>query len=391
MRVAMLGPYPRDEGASVAARIVGGPEAVVVCLLKHLARLPDLELHVITCRPGSARRTFSQSVSGIAWVVHELPRYHLGRLTWHGRERREVVACLRTLSPDIVHAHTSGLYAAAALDAGFPAVITVHGIGFREAQIAPGWRARLRGMLDSAFERRTLRRAQHLIAISPYVEREFAGITQSQSYAIENPVEDLYFSVRAQPELGRILFAGRLIPRKGVQDLLAAFRLIAPEYPAAMLALAGEENKADPYTSALHRYVQEQGLQERVLFLGSLDMAQMAAEYGRCAFLVLPSKQETAPVVIEEAMAAGRPVIATPVGGVPDQVAHEHTGLLVEYGDALGLMAAMRRLLSDANLRTRLGQAAREEALRRFRGDVVARQTQALYQYLVGSAHGQAS
>lgn len=383
MRVAMLGAYPRDE-----QRLVGGPEAVIVCLLKHLASLPDLELHMITCRPGSVGRAFiTQSVSSAPWTVHELPRYRLGRLTWHWRERRRIVDCLRELRPDIVHAHTTGLYAAAALDARFPTVITVHGIGFREAQIVPGWGARLRGMWDSAFERDNLRRAQHVISISPYVEREFTGITHARSYAIENPVDDLFFAVQPKPEPGHILFAGRLIPRKGVHHLLAAFCAISGEFPAARLILAGEEQAGDPYGALLHRFLREQGLTERVQFLGSLSMEQIAAEYGRCAFMVLPSQQETAPVVIEEAMAAGRAVIATRVGGVPDQVAHERTGLLVEYGDVPGLTAAMRRLLGAPELGERMGRAAREEAGRRFQGDQVARQTYQLYQQLTGSAH----
>jgi glycosyltransferase involved in cell wall biosynthesis len=379
----MLGVYPHDE-----QRLVGGPEAVIVCLLKHLAPLPDLELHMITCRPGSAGRVFvTQSISSAPWTVHELPRYRLGRLSWHWRERRQIVDCLRELRPDIVHAHTTGLYAAAALDASLPNVITVHGIGFREAQIAPGWGARLRGMWDSAFERDNLRRARHLISISPYVEREFGGVTGAQSYAIENPVEDVFFRVQSHSEPGRILFAGRLIPRKGVHHLLAAFRAVSAEFPAAQLILAGEKESGDPYAAMLHRYVQEQGLTARVQFLGSLSVEQIAAEYGRCAFMVLSSQQETAPVVIEEAMAAGRAVIATRVGGAPDQVAHERTGLLVEYGDAPGLAAAMRRLLGAPELGERMGQAAREEARRRFQGDQVARQTYQLYRQLTGSAH----
>jgi len=381
MRIAMLGPYPHDENS-----IQGGVEAVVICLLKHLAALPDLELHMITCRPETAkgyqqvRLVDSASPRGAQWVIHYLPRKRWGRLMFHLRERRRIVALLRELRPDIVHAHAAGPYAAAALDSGWPTVITVHGIIRREAQIKGGRRDRLRGLLNSAFERSCLRRAGHLIAISPYVRQEFAEITRARIYDVENPIEDLYFQVDADPQPGRILFVGRLTRRKAVHHLLAAFDLVVKEYPQTELRLAGEGESEPAYAASLHRYVGQRGLGAKVSFLGPLrSIGETVAEYGRCAFTVLPSKQETASVVIAEAMAVGCPVIATKVGGAPYMIAHERTGLLVEYGDVQALAASMKRLLVDDALRIQMGRAAKAEDGRRFRGDSVAQQTYQVY------------
>jgi len=375
----MLGPYPQDEST-----ILGGVEAVVSCLLKHLAPLPDLELHLISCREGLA----SPGAREAGWTHHVLPRQRGGRLTFHRAERRSIVALLRQLQPDLVHAHTSGLYAAAALDSGLPAVVTVHGITFREALGYRGWSNRLRGWLDSAFERRCLRRARHLISISPYVERELQGLTGARIYPIENPVEDLFFAVAGDPQPQRILFAGRLIPRKGVHHLLAAFALLAPERPQAELVLAGEGESDRPYAEGLRQYVRERGLEGRVRFIGAQTVPNMAAEYARCAFVVLPSRQETASVVIQEAMAVGRPVVATRVGGAPYTIEDGRTGLLVDYGDERGLAEQMRRLLDDEAICRQMGAAARAVALRRFQADVVAQETVHVYRALASAASG---
>lgn len=391
MRLAMLGPYPRDE-----ANIIGGVEAASIYLLRHLSAFPELELHMLTCQPWVSRyeaqvRPASDAFQAAgSWIVHYVPQKRWGRFMFHLRERRRMVAVLRALRPDIVHAQASGLYAATALDSGLPAVITVHGVKFREAKIARQEAGLLRGILDTLFERSNIRRARYLIVNNPYVSREFPQITRAKTYTIDNPVEERFFQVRAEAEPGRILLPGRLIPRKAVHHLLYAFDAIAQEFPQAQLYLAGEDQSSPAYVAFLRRYVAERGLTDRVHFLGSLTIDQMAAEYGRCAFAVLPSQQETAPVAIEEAMAVGRPVIATRVGGVEYMIEHERTGLLLEYGDVPTLTAHLRRLLGDDALRERMSRAAKETALRRFRGDLVAQRTYEVYREILAESRAQA-
>lgn len=88
-------------------------------------------------------------------------------------------------------------------------------------------------------------------------------------------------------------------------------------------------------------------------------------------------------MVIEQAMAAGKAVVATRVGGVPYLVSHGRTGLLVEHGDIAGLAEAIILLLTNDGLRARIGVQAKEEASRRFRAEVVARQTYDVYRKIL--------
>ncbi|NLS76191.1 MAG: glycosyltransferase, partial [Chloroflexi bacterium] len=156
----------------------------------------------------------------------------------------------------------------------------------------------------------------------------------------------------------------------------------------AELVLAGEGESDRPYAEGLRQYVRERGLEGRVRFIGAQTVPNMAAEYARCAFVVLPSRQETASVVIQEAMAVGRPVVATRVGGAPYTIEDGRTGLLVDYGDERGLAEQMRRLLDDEAICRQMGAAARAVALRRFQADVVAQETVHVYRALASAASG---
>ena len=94
---------------------------------------------------------------------------------------------------------------------------------------------------------------------------------------------------------------------------------------------------------------------------------------------MLPSHQETAPMVVQQAMAAGLAVVATNVGGIPQQVQHDTTGLLFGPGDVHALAANLRRLHDEPGLASRLGAAGRVVASERYRADEVAMATRAVY------------
>lgn len=373
MRVAMIGQYPLDED-----HIVGGVEAVMVPLLQGLASFPDLDLHIVTCQ-GVPGDYVTRTRGGIP--LHVRRRRRFGRLTFYARDVASIGRALEAIAPDIVHAHGLGIYAVSAL--AFPCrhVVTAHGIFYREARFGQRLPDRLRGELGSFYERYSLARVQNLISISPYVEQEVARIGgfRGHLYAIENPVDDRFFAVGGLGDGCTILYAGGVIVRKGLLNLLRALVEVRRTMPQVELRVAGETDSEPEYVQACRQFVVDHGLQQAVTFLGSLTGEQMAAEYARCALLALPSKQETAPVVVAEAMAAARPVVATRRCGMPYMVEHGGSGLLVDEDDVSGLVDALLRVLRDDQLRTQMGERGRQLAQMRFRAHVVAQQTRDVY------------
>ena len=371
MKIAMTGLFPRDP-----SRLLGGVEAVTLRLAEGLAARPDAELHVIAASLAWEKGTFPAP----GWTVHSVggSRF-LGNVLLGGPMRRRIAAAIRRIGPDVAHAHSADAFALGALDGGAPAVITIHGLIEAENRLARTPAQRFRAAFRDRIVGEALRRARNVILLSPYVREHYGDtLAHARTWVIENPVAPLFFETGGDPEPDRILFSGLLIPRKGLRNLIDAFAIARRERPALRLRVAGLET--DPaYRRELDERTARLGVEGGVDFLGGLSPEELAGEYARASALVLVSRQDTAPVAIQEAMAVGRPVIASPVGGVPHLVSEGETGRLVPHGDPEALARRIVEIAGDADAVRRMGRAARAEAERRFSSAAVAAKTMEAY------------
>ena len=379
MKVALLGPCALDL-APGGAPLPGGVDAVVAVLASALAARQDIDLAVVTAVAGLAQPVRR---AGNGYTIYAVPRPRGGRLTGQRAVQAHLRTALATLAPDIVHAHSAGIYAGAALGCGRPTVITLHGIIFREMQQAwPGsaWSTRLRMLADARFERSVIRRAREIIAISPYVLDVFRRRTDARFHLIENPVDGRFFTVTDPPPgRDRLLCVGRVIPRKGILALIEAFAQVARTRPGATLVIAGETETDPAYVERCRERVAALGLADRVRFTGGLTPDAVRTEYAACDLVLLASEQETAPVTIAEAMAAGRAVVTTDVGGCAAMVEDGVNGRVVPPRAPAALAAAVLELLAAPEHLREMGQAARAAAERRFRLDAVVEATVNVY------------
>jgi glycosyltransferase involved in cell wall biosynthesis len=164
-----------------------------------------------------------------------------------------------------------------------------------------------------------------------------------------------------------VLFVGRLVERKGVDDLINAFRLVLKDFPLARLEIVGD----GPERTKLERLVADLGLEEKITFFGGLRGDALHDRYRLCNVFVMPSKTmkddvEGFGTVFLEAGLAGKPSVGTRSGGIPEAILDGETGILVEEGDVQELASAIKRILADANLGLRLGVGARTRVLSEF-------------------------
>ena len=152
-------------------------------------------------------------------------------------------------------------------------------------------------------------------------------------------------------------FVGRLVIEKGLAELAEAWRALAPSRPELHLVVAGEGPWERPFRERL-------GDAPRVHLLGFRD--DVARVMKATDFLVMPSREESFGIAAIEAMAAGRPLVATRSGGLPEIVEDGRTGRMIPLRDAAALAAAIEELADDPELRARLGAAGPEAVAERF-------------------------
>jgi glycosyltransferase involved in cell wall biosynthesis len=156
----------------------------------------------------------------------------------------------------------------------------------------------------------------------------------------------------------RILTVCRLKPWKGVEDCLTAAAQLPEGFRWRFVGSGKEE-----YEKELKQMARSLGLEGKVEFLGAIPPDAVAAEYAEADLFVLGSRYEPFGIVLVEAMAMGVPIVATTVGGIPDVLEHERTGLLVPPGHPDLLGASITRLLSDSRRREQLAAAGRQRSL----------------------------
>jgi glycosyltransferase involved in cell wall biosynthesis len=161
-----------------------------------------------------------------------------------------------------------------------------------------------------------------------------------------------------------VAILGHLSEVKGYPTFLrAAAQIVAAGGDCAFVAI-GKELAGDGYRAVLDRMIADLGLTDRVTFLGFRSDAETVLR--AVDVVVMPSQSEGLPLALLEAMACGRPIVATPVGGIPEAIADRVNGLLVPQNDAGAIAQAVLSVLRDRSLAVRLGQQARADAVSRY-------------------------
>lgn len=156
-----------------------------------------------------------------------------------------------------------------------------------------------------------------------------------------------------------LLYAGMLIPGKGVIHLINAFAAISQDFPKARVLIVGKETD-QAYTATLKAQVNTLGLKQRIQFIPEVSQQELAQIMRAADVFVLPSYSEGCPRVIIEAMAVGLPVVASDVGGISEIVQDQITGFLVPPGDEAVLSEKLQGILQSPEQVVQLGQNARQ-------------------------------
>jgi glycosyltransferase involved in cell wall biosynthesis len=307
----------------------------------------------------------------------------------------QLVGIFRAWKPDVVHTHTAKAGAvgrAAARAAGVPVVIhTFHGHVLR-GYFSPPAEAFFR-----AVERALARLTDRIVTLSPALKADLVsmgiadpekievvplGMDLAPLFHCENRRPELRAELGIRPEEALIGTVGRLVPIKNQRLFLDAARSMVDSGSPARFVIVGDGEMRE----SLQEYAESLGLTERVRFLGWKQ--EMAPVYAALDLFTLTSDNEGTPVAVIEAMAAGVPVVATAVGGVPDVVRAGETGRLVPAADPAALFQAWRAAFAEKDATGRMRTNARREVQERFGRARMLSAMAGLYEELVAKKSG---
>jgi glycosyltransferase involved in cell wall biosynthesis len=287
---------------------------------------------------------------------------------------------LKEIQPDIVHGQgTERDCAMAAVLSGFANIITLHG-NMRVHARRPEHRKSIYHQLAAVLETFCLKRTNGVVAISSYTEQLVTGLA-SKTWLLPNAVDSRFFDIiLSPPPIPRFLFVGSLDERKNPLGLLKA---CAPFLKAnrCTLALAGQFDPAGEYGMAFRC---EADVLPNIEYLGFLGRDKLAKEFAKSSVLILPTFEDNCPMVVLEAMAAGLPVAASRVGGVPDLVDHDVTGLLFDPENMENMRNCIEFLISNPDFRKTAGRAGKNKALEKFHPSRIAQRHVEIYQEVLG-------
>jgi glycosyltransferase involved in cell wall biosynthesis len=378
----------------VIARLnVGGPALHVTYLARGLAeRGYETTLVAGDVARGEESMAFVADRAGVQVVrlpglSRELSPVRDALAAWR------LAKIIRRVRPDVVHTHTAKAGAvgrAAALLSGLrrrPVVVhTFHG------HVLRGYFGHAGTLLFRAIETVLARATDRLVAVSPEVrdalvalgvapERKFSvirlGIELEPRVAFDGDTTELRRRHGIPSDAFVVGWFGRMTAVKRTDDLLTTLAALREDGVEALLLLVGDG--ADRVN--LEQRAHELGLARQCLFLGYQE--DVAPWYAVCDAVVLTSASEGTPVTIIEALAAGRAVVATAVGGVRDVVDDGETGYLVPPGDTEALAERLGRLVRDPAQREAMGREGRERVLRRYAVERLVGDVDDLYQELL--------
>lgn len=333
-----------------------------------------VELHIVTV---SKYLTSDDEFTsgGIHFHFLKIPRLPRAAMAYQ-LDRRRITSCLRRIDPEIVHGFgTESSFGYAAVSSPFPSVLMIQGIVSRITRArGVGALVRQPGLcVPLLFERLTVRRARHVVCETAFAA-EFVREHNPAAIAhlIRTPIRDEWFGITRSKAGGprpEILFVGWAVPAKGIDVMVAAFARVVTEFPGAILHVVGPYDKGF-VDGTLRPEISRLGLDDRVRFHGHQPVAAIAKRLSTAALVALPTRMDTAPNVLAEARAAGVPVVASAVGGIPELIEDGVDGVLIPTGSVEALASAMAALLRDPVAALAMAERGRARVLRDHQASV---------------------
>jgi len=385
IKVLMASVYPYNESI-----IKGGVESVAFHLVQALATISSIELHVVsfTNLIDRSREEKRNSVH-FHWLKHSLNINGIHTIRFFISDILRLKQVYKKIKPDIYHFQGFAGYVVACRSSD-KVVISVHGV-----EVATGWAFNsnyykgVKGFIRIKYERfllnKSIQRANILISNSgtyaPSVLKN--NIKNVTIEFIDHPISNVFFQ-KMTKNIGKkqILCVAGISDRKAQIDLINAVKIVSEKNPVQLKLLGPIVD--EQYYKLMIQTINKLGMKQLVIIDTDLSQDKILKALHECTIFILSSKQETAPMAIAAAMASGKPIISTNVGGISSMLKDRVNGYLIPSGDIKLLSDRITMLLSDEEKIVKFGSNSRKIAESKFSTDIIANKTLKVYKNLIG-------
>lgn len=384
MKIIIIGSFPVD-----TEKIKGGVESSVYGLANALAE--KNEVLVVDLPRQNIEDGYEQHGN---IVVHRFSNPGCRNLDGT-RRANDIAQWVASQSPDICHLHGTSITAFKIFQAlkhqGLATILTVHGLAHVEKKKALGTRPSIKTLFQYLYQRhyelKLINACPCIIVDTPYVAESIRAssprMRQTVCHTIPQGIDTSYLDTQCDIAAPKLLAVGSYSQRKGHLQLLEAFSLLVERRPDVQLTIAGSSSDTE-YLHKVKSYIESKQWGNRVNLLTNVDTDTLHRLYSEAHLFVLHSFEESQGIVFLEAMAAGLPIVATRVGGIPDVVSDYENGLLCETNNAEKFAEAISLLLDDTNLWGKLSSLNKGKA-EQYTWPIIAERVEELYKTLIHS------
>ena len=319
MKVLLGTPYPY-----INQTIWGGVEAVSKNLKLGFDRYEPKTSVKIVSGSKKAKRIY-ETCDSVTYVKQ--PRLKVGSV-FVSQYPFRIKRFLKQNDFDVLNAHEID-FAYYGLGMKDKLLFTLHGFNWEEEKYMAKYKQPFYHFFYVKRLYKTLKELKYFVSINPYGKELFENKTNATIFDICNPITDEFFNIKNGQQENRMLYIGVISRMKNLLTLIKALNLVKSEIKDFKLLIAGKIEDKD-YFNQITTHINKCGLKSNIEYLGIIAGEQKLEEFSKMSFLISPSFNEHAPVVISEAFAAGRPVIASNVGGIPYMVDDGKNGFLID-------------------------------------------------------------
>lgn len=355
-KVILFGAYPENPDV-----IRGGVEAAVYGLASELDKNLDLKVRVFAYPKKSLKTDAIKSINGV-WVAYFANTYGTEILAFLSLKR--IIRKIQEFEPDVVHLHGTHLLDFMLISylkkKKINYVTTVHGIltveHWKDYLRHKSLATLLKYWMYSFFEVRSIRLSSKIIVDTQYVKdwittKKLAD--DSNVHIIPQGINDKFYHIPNRPQACTLLSIGSITERKGYAYAIKAVKKVVNEYQEMRYNIIGFCQQPN-YLTHLQSLIVEFKLEDNVFIYKDLDAGAIDEKLSEATIFILHSQEESQGIAFCEAMAVGKPIVTTRVGGIPYVVHDVVNGSLVAFGDIDKFASAILKLLNDNDAREKM-------------------------------------